>query len=308
MALLVRTGIDGWMSDAALREELLRLAPDTDIRTGDAPGDLAEIEMIAVSALPPDLPARMPRLRLVQKLGAGVETLVDRLPPGLRIARLKPEAPAREIAEYVLAWILHHQRHLGHYAEAQARRDWAPVEPRETRRTRVAVLGLGHIGGYTARLLSGLGFAVSGWSASPKRIEGVACHHGAAALDAVLAEADHVAAILPSTPATRGLMNARTLAAMKPGAVLINCGRGDLIDEDALLAALDGPLGGAVLDVASREPLPPDSPLWAHPKLRITPHVSGWHLGDAIRDVAENWLRLQSGRPLLHEVDRARGY
>jgi glyoxylate/hydroxypyruvate reductase A len=104
-------------------------------------------------------------------------------------------------------------------------------------------------------------------------------------------------------------MDAELLAAMKPGAVLINAGRGDLIDEAALIAALDrGTPGHAVLDVLCTEPLPQDDPLWRHPRVTITPHVSGWHLGDALGDVVENLRRLGTGQALLHEVDRARGY
>jgi len=99
------------------------------------------------------------------------------------------------------------------------------------------------------------------------------------------------------------------LAAMKPDAVLINAGRGDLIDETALITALDsGTPGHAVLDVLCKEPLPKDDPLWRHPSVTITPHVSGWHLGDALGDVVENLRRLGSGETFLHEVDRARGY
>jgi glyoxylate/hydroxypyruvate reductase len=96
---------------------------------------------------------------------------------------------------------------------------------------------------------------------------------------------------------------------MKPGSTLINAGRGDLIDQPALIGALNtGPLAHAVLDVLTTEPLPRQNPLWRHPAISITPHVSGWHLGDALKDVAENCRRLSAGHPLLHEVDRCRGY
>jgi glyoxylate/hydroxypyruvate reductase A len=96
---------------------------------------------------------------------------------------------------------------------------------------------------------------------------------------------------------------------MKPDSTLINCGRGSLINEADLMKALDaGRPGHAVLDVVSQEPLPADNPLWRHPGVTITPHVSGWHLGDAMKDIAANFLRLSAGEPLLHEVDRDRGY
>lgn len=227
----------------------------------------------------------------------------------MRVARLKPDAPAREIAEYCLAYVLRAQRNMVAHGAAQSRRQWAPIEPRYTPDTTVGVLGLGHIGGRTAAMLRNVGFRVLGWSRSPKSLDGIDCRHGTEALATMLGECDYIAAILPSTKATRNLIGAKLLSAVKPGAILINAGRGDLIDETALLASLDaGSLGGAVLDVFNTEPLPVDNPLWTHPKVTITPHVSGWHLGDALNDVAENYTRLISGAPLLHEVDRAKGY
>jgi glyoxylate/hydroxypyruvate reductase A len=115
--------------------------------------------------------------------------------------------------------------------------------------------------------------------------------------------------VLPSTAATRGLFDAGILAAMKPGAWLVNVGRGDLIVEADLVAGLDsGPLAGAILDVFREEPLPAAHPFWGHAKITITPHVSGWHLTGGLEEVAENYRRLKDGRPLLHEVDRDAGY
>lgn len=281
------------------------------MRTRATMGDVADIRMLAVSSLAADLPGQLPNLELVQKLGAGVETIVNHpaLSPRVRVARLKPAAPAQEIAEFCLAYILRNQRNMAAHEDAQARRSWEPVEPRYAPDTTVGVLGLGHIGGCTAALLRHVGFRVIGWARSAKSIDGIDCRHGGDALAPMLGECDYVAAILPSTAATQGLFDAKLLGAMKPGSLLINAGRGDLIDEPALIDCLNsGPLTGAVLDVLGIEPLPPENPLWTHPGVTITPHVSGWHLGDALNDVAENYRRLINGTPLLHEVDRARGY
>ncbi|WP_435661238.1 2-hydroxyacid dehydrogenase [Leisingera caerulea] len=311
MAVLISIGHDGWYTEEQLADELRSLDPSADIRPLSAPGKLEEITVLAVSALKGDLPARLPNLQLVQKLGAGVETVVAHpsLAPHVRVARLKPQEPAHEIAEYCLAYVLRGQRNMAAHAASQVRSAWEPLAPRRPQETTVGVLGLGHIGGRTARLMRDMRFRVLGWSRSPKVIEGVDCRHGDAALPQMLGECDYVCSILPSTPATRGLMDADTLAAMKPGATLINAGRGDMVDEAALLAALvNGTPGHAVLDVLSREPLPADSPLWTHPQVTITPHVSGWHLGDALNDVVENCRRLEAGQELLHEVDRERGY
>lgn len=311
MALLISIGHDGWYTEEQLAEELRAIAPGTDIRPLSEPGNLEEITVLAVSALKGDLPAHLPNLQLVQKLGAGVDTIVAHpsLAPHVRVARLKPLEPAHEIADYCLAYVLHGQRNMAQHEASQNRSAWEPLAPKRPAETTVGILGLGHIGGLTAQLMRDMRFRVLGWSRSPKEIEGVDCRHGADALPQMLGECDYVCSILPSTPATRQLMNAGMLAAMKPGATLINAGRGDLIDEAALAAALDqGTPGRAVLDVTSQEPLPQDSPLWTHPGVTITPHVSGWHLGDAMKDVVENYRRLEAGEMLLHEVDRQRGY
>ncbi|WP_299356048.1 glyoxylate/hydroxypyruvate reductase A [uncultured Shimia sp.] len=311
MTLLIDAATSGWFSDSELRAEVRRFDPDLDIVTHEDAWDPSAIRMVAVSRLRPDLPARLPNLELVQKLGAGVETIVAHpaLPPHVRVARLKPEAPAREIAEYCLAYVMREQRNMRFYAAEQEASRWTSVAPRETHKTTVGVLGLGHIGGYTADLFHKLGFNVLGWSRSPKSVNGIECLHGIDGLLDLLGRSDHVAAILPSTEATRGLFDAKMFAAMKPGSTFLNAGRGDLVDEGALVAALDKERPGhAVLDVLNQEPLPASSPLWQHPCVTITPHVSGWHLGDAFADVARNYRSLVAGESLLHEVDRAQGY
>lgn len=311
MALLVETGLTNWISDDEIAGTLRNLDPKADIRTPDTLGDPAGIRMIATVSLPKGRPADCPNLELVQKLGAGVESIVTHptLPAPVRVTRLRPDAPAREIAEWFLTYILQTQRQTAFYrAEQQARR-WTPVAPLEALETTVGVLGLGHIGGRTAALMQAMDFRVLGWSRSPKTLDGVETYAGLDTLPDMLGQCDHVCAILPSTHETRDLIGPDLLSAMKPGATLLNAGRGDLIDEAALIASLDtGHLGAAVLDVTSREPLPADNPLWSHARVTITPHVSGWHLGDAFKDITENYRRLLAGDPLLHEVDRQRGY
>ncbi len=311
MALLIDVQAPDWMTDEALRDFLRPLLPGVDIRCAPELGAASEIDMLACVKLAPGLARALPSLRLVQKLGAGVDAIVGdpELAPRVRVTRLRPETPAREIAEYCLACVLREQRNLRFHAERQDAGAWEVRPPRSAPETTVGVLGLGQIGGHTARAFAALGFRVLGWSRTPKAIEGVDCRHGAAALAALLGICDYAVSMLPSTAATRGLFDAGTLAAMKPGAWLINVGRGDLIVEADLLAALDsGDLGGAVLDVFREEPLPAAHPFWRHPKIAITPHVSGWRLTGGFEDVAENYRRLVEGRPLLHEVDRDAGY
>ncbi len=311
MALLIDIRMPEWMTDESLRDVLQPLIPDADIRCGNNLGDPTDIIMLACVKLTSGLARQLPNLQLVQKLGAGVEGIVGdpELPPHVKVARLKPDAPAQEIAEFCLAYVLREQRNMAFHAENQANKIWEKRGPHETPKTTVGVLGLGHIGGRTAQLFTHLGFRVLGWSRSPKDIPNVECRYGLDTLKPLLAECDYVASVLPSTPQTADLFDAAMFAAMKPGAMLINVGRGNLIVEDDLLAALNnGHLGGAVLDVFRTEPVPKDHPFWSHPKITITPHVSGWHLTGGLEDVAENYRRLTAGESLLHQVDREAGY
>ena len=235
MALLIDIRQPDWMTEEALRDELAPLLPGVTIHCGpldaipeDAPLD--DVRMIAVIGLHRGVVERLPALELVQKLGAGVDGIVSRpeLPEGVRVARLAPDAPADEIAEYCLAYVLRGQRNMARHEADQAARRWMPLAPKPRAETRVAVLGLGHIGGRTAALFSRLGFRVLGWSRSLKSLPGVECHAGTDALPGVLAQADYVAAILPSTLETTDLFDAAMLGAMKPGATLINAGRGEV--------------------------------------------------------------------------------
>lgn len=311
MALLLDVRQPEWMAEEALREQLQPLMPDVPIYCGldECPSD--QVRMIAVARLHAGVLEKLPNLSLIQKLGAGVESIVSNpdLPPEMRVARLAPDMPADEIAEYCLAYVLHGQRNMARHEKDEAAHIWNPLPPKKSREAVVAVLGLGHIGGRTAELFAKLNFKTLGWSRTRKSIPGVTCYAGLDSLNEVLAQADYVASILPATPDTNGLFDAARLSAMKPGATLINAGRGDLIVEHDLITALDsGTPGGAVLDVFHHEPLPPDHPFWQHDKITVTPHVSGWHIDDGLLAVAENYRRLLSGEPLLHEIDRTRGY
>lgn len=311
MAILIDIGMPEWMSDEQVRDKLAPLLPGVTIYCGRPDRDLSDVTMLALADSVADIWSWLPNLALVQKLGAGVNTILDdpKLPPHVRVTRLTSGAQAQEIAEYCLAYVLRHQRNMGPHETDAVKRRWNPIAPRRTEQTTVGVLGLGHIGARTARLFVALGFRVLGWSRSPKSIKSVECQVGEAALPDLLSECDYVASILPSTPQTCNLFDAALIARMKPGCVLINVGRGDLIVEEALISALNsGQLGGAVLDVFRQEPLPPDHPFWDHLKITITPHISGWHVEGGFEDVAENYLRLTGGRSLLHEIDRNAGY
>ena len=311
MALLIDIKQPQWMRDEELRAQLLRRYPEADIRIAAEPGAPDEIEMLTVSTYHPGEALRYPNLRVIQKTGAGVNNILadETLPPSIEVVRLQTRTSGEEMAEYALACVLQEQRHLRAYREQQARAEWLHYPPRIAAETTVAVLGLGRVGGRVAKRFVANDFSVVGWSRGPKEIAGVDCFVGDDGLGEVLARADYVVAVLPSTPATRGLFDYACFGRFRDHAWFVNLGRGDQVVEPDLLRALDdGRIAGAVLDVMSTEPLPPEDPLWRHPKVQLTPHVSGYHLGDAIDDIAENYRRLRAGEPLLHRVDRERGY
>jgi glyoxylate/hydroxypyruvate reductase A len=186
----------------------------------------------------------------------------------------------------------------------------AGTAPPLARDRTVAMLGLGELGAACAQMLSHLNFRTLGWSRSPKTIAGVETHHGADGLATVLKQAEIAVLLLPDTPATENTLDASRLALMPEGAVILNPGRGPLIDDDALLAALDsGHIGHATLDTFRIEPLPPEHPYWAHPRVTVTPHIaSETRAASASRAIAENIRRGEAGEPFLHLVDRERGY
>jgi glyoxylate/hydroxypyruvate reductase A len=311
MALLIDIKQSDWMTDTHLRDVLLSIYPLGDIRCGQSPGNLDDIEMLVVSTYFEGEALRYPNLKLIQKAGAGVESIIadSSIPESVQVARLRSSVPAVEMAEYCLAAVFQEQRHFRQHRDNQAVSTWQPMEPKESSKTTVAILGLGLIGCIIANRFLDNRFKVTGWSRSPKQLSGIRCYSGMDQLPELLAEADYVISILPSTPETKGLFDQQRFSDMKESAVLINVGRGDLVNEADLVQALDNAeLSHAILDVMQVEPLPKSSLMWRHAGITITPHVSGWHLGDAIYDIAENFRQLEKELPLLHLVDRQLGY
>ncbi|MSU88098.1 glyoxylate/hydroxypyruvate reductase A [Rhodobacteraceae bacterium 2CG4] len=248
--------------------------------------------------------------RAVLSLWAGVETIVGNRTLTQPLTRMVDPGLTEGMREWVTGHVLRH--HLGMDAHITGQDGvWRGDRPAPLARHRpVAVLGLGALGTTCARALAGLGFPVTGWSRAPRAVDGVDCRHGVEALAQVLSGAQILVLLLPATPETDGLMNAERLALLPPGAVIVNPGRGSLIDEPALLAALDsGRVGHATLDVFRTEPLPPGHPFWAHPRVTVTPHIaSATRPETAARAIVRNISRAERGEPLEHVVDRARGY
>ena len=227
---------------------------------------------------------------------------------------------AEPMADTVLAMMLHFARGLDFAVRAQADARWdkgpfiaagAPV--REISEGTLGLLGLGGIGEAVARRGRALGMRVAALRRSGRPgPAGVEIVSGDGALDRLLAVSDYLVVTVPLTEETRGMIGARELALLPRGAVLVNVARGEVVDEDALAAALaEGRLRGAGLDVFAREPLPPESPLWSLPNVLVTPHVSGASHGFWRRQaglIAENLRRWAAGDPLLNVVDKNAGY
>ena len=287
------------------------LGDDVRMVPHDAVTDPDSVRYALVWMPPEGFFARFPNLALVINLGAGVDRLVARTDlPDVPITRLSDPEMARMMAGFVLFAVLRHARDIPHFEAAQARRTWSYRHPRPAAEITVAVLGLGELGATAATEIARQGFDTHGWATRPRDLAGVTVHHGIDALDGVLARADIVVCLLPLTAQTRRLLDRQRFARMKPGAAFVNVSRGAVVDEGALVAALqDGHLSGATLDVFETEPLPPEHPLWSLPGVLITPHLASVALPrSAAPQIAANIRAVQSGSPVRNTVSRLHGY
>lgn len=285
---------------------------------GEAPDDTIEAAIVANP--PPGGLAGLPRLRLIQSLWAGVDRLLAdaSLPAGVPIARMVDPAMNQAMAETALWATLSLHRGFFAYGGQQRAGQWRQRAQRRADEVPVLVLGFGQMGRAVARALLRQAYPVAAWrrGASPMdepadpMLAGVEVHTGPAALEAALPRAQVLVNLLPLTPDTRGLLDARLLAALPRGAGLVNLARGaHLVDADLLAALASGQVGHAVLDVFQAEPLPAAHPYWQHPQVTVLPHVAALtDARSAAAAVARNIQALACGAPLQHEVQRQAGY
>ena len=286
--------------------------PDLDVRIWpDDVGDPTDIEIAAVAGFPRGKLKTFPNLRLIVSLTAGIDMLIgDPDLPAVPIVRAADPAGDAMIDEFALLHVLRHHRELPELALAQQSGKWIRLKPKHAHERPVGVMGLGTIGLSVARTLARHGFAVAGWVRSPRQVDGVTIFHGSGQLPAFLARSEIVINLLPLTAETEEILNASTFAQMPKGAAVINLGRGPHIAEADLMAALDsGHLAAATLDVFPVEPLPKESPLWRHPRITVTPHVSRRiYPSNLAPRVCDAVRRFGAGEPLPYLVDRRRGY
>lgn len=312
VVLLVRSGGEAAVPEwqACFRE----FAPHLDVRWFDDPTVRPEDVRYVLAWEPPHgRLAAMPNLRLICSSAAGVDHITDDpgCPLHVPICRMGSDETAQRMGEYIALGCLCLLREMKAIVEDQAARRWRNFDaPRIATETRVGIMGLGNLGRRSAVMLAGLGFIVSGWTRTRRGAPGVTAFAGAGERDAFLAQSDILVNLLPDTAETRGMIDARALSLLPQGAGVVNAGRGPQLVIPDLIAALDrGHLSGAVLDVFDVEPLPADDPLWAHPKVIVTPHLASNASRRArARYVADAILAFERGETPPNIYDPARGY
>ncbi len=286
------------------------LLPDEAVWLDSEVPDPSLVELAVVGARPQADFSHYPNLGAAFLLSAGVDHLIRGGLPEVPIVRLADPAMAHSMAIYATYWTIHFQREFERYRADQAQHRWEARPTSVPADFSVGILGFGTIGQVVANMVGSLGYPVNAWSRSPHEANGEKHFAGIERLDGFLAASRLVVNLLPSTPETVAILNRERLAGMEPGSFLVNIGRGVTIDTEAMLEALDsGALSGVTLDVFETEPLEADSPLWDHPSVHLTPHISGdTLLATAPAVVAANISRWRRGEEVAPIFDPSRGY
>ena len=304
--------IKSYVANPARWRDAFATAVDLEVRDWDQPGARDEIDYALVWYPQPGALARLPNLQLIFSLGAGLDHLHgdDIVPPNIPVIRMVEDVLTAGMTEYVLYHVLGFHRHMPQYQADQRKQIWNQRPQIPAWERSVGILGLGVLGGDAAAKLVALGFPVAGWSRTEKQLEGVVSYVGDAQLGAFLARSEILVCLLPLTAQTENIINAGNLARLPKGAFVINAARGGHFVEADLLAAVQSEhIAGAVLDVFRDEPLQPNSPLWRHPRIHITPHIASQTLPESsAKHVIDNIERFRDGRELTHVVDFALGY
>lgn len=286
--------------------------PELEVRLWPETGDTSEINCALLWCPPPELFDGLDNLEVIFSIGAGVDSLLTcpTLPAHLPIVRMvEPELTAGMV-EFCLFHVLRFHRLMHRFETQQAERHWEELPQVPATGVTVGVMGLGVLGQALARQLSALRYRVIGYRRGPGAVDGVEVFHGEDELEAFMRRSMILALLMPSTPETNRIINRETLRWLPVDAYLINAGRGDLVNEQELIEALDaGPLAGAALDVFEAEPLPQASALWSHPGVYVTPHIASiTHPPTACRYIVDTIRYYRQGEPWPHLVEIDRGY
>ena len=311
MALLI-VNLDKMIGNAQQwRDEFKAQLPGLEVRIWPEAGRLDDIEYLAFMRPDFDALPLLPNLKVMFSRSAGVEEFVDHPKrPKVPLGKLEPPGGDPMMTEYTVMHVLRFHREMPKYEEAQKNREWLRTRIVRPEDRRIGFLGLGLMAKAPALALKSLGFPVSAWVRSPRDEPDIRIFHGNDQLEPFLAQTDIAVCLLPLTRATEGILCARTFAMMPQGAMVINIGRGRHVVAADLIAALDcGQLSYAALDALHPEPLPPDSPLWSHPKVTVMPHVARRPtVAQLVTELAKNLQSLEAGGRLLQEIDPATGY
>ena len=249
------------------------------------------------------------KLKAVLNLWAGVEGVTNNKTLKVPLARMVDSGLTDGMVEWVTGHTLRHHLGIDKHIHGQDG-IWRSYVPPLAKDRVITILGLGTLGTACGIALKRLGFNVRGWSRREKRVDGIQCFYGDEQIDSSLMDADIVVLLLPDTPLTQNILNKHTLNLLKRGAFVLNPGRGPLIDDDALLAALEtGQIEHATLDVFRIEPLPQNHQYWSNNKVTVIPHkASETRPKTASQVIAMNIGRAENGQELLYLVDRENGY
>lgn len=292
-----------------LQVKLQQQLPATKVEVWPCITEPEQVTFAVVWKHPHGCLASFPALKMLQSFGAGVDSiLADPALPDIPLCRIVDPALTQAMIRYLDGVVTHYHLRLDLFSRQQRCQQWKPKSPRKLRT--ITILGLGELGSAVAAHFRQQGYQVSGWSRTEKQLHGIRCFYGLSQLSAALSDADIVICLLPFTAETENLLNQHTFSQFKAGAILINVARGAIVDDLALLQALDnGLLEAACLDVFRQEPLPAEHAYWQHPAVMVTPHISAvTNVDTVIQQIAENYLRCQSGQALLNQVCRHNGY
>lgn len=269
-------------------------------------------DVALVWAPPANAFTRCPGLRGIIMQGQGVDHMMrdGTVPRDIPLVRLVDPDMSNALSHWAILNALDFWRDGALYRDQQARRLWQAVPQRPATGAKIGILGIGAIGSVIAQRFAALGFEVRGYARTERSIDGVACFAGPGELGAFAKGLDIVVSVLPLTPDTTCIMNASFFARLADGAFVINGGRGPQVNDTDLLAALEsGKIGGAALDVFSVEPLPRDHAFWAHPRVRVWPHVAAQTNATSAADqVAAAITAMMNGTEPVNRVDWSRGY